>query len=130
MKFTSLLWPPSSFKLKVATAILIPLTILFLPLDSLPIEGLTIVEQRVIAIFFAAALLWVLEPIPIYATSILVICLELLMVSDSALLFFRNGAPETLGVLLPYKDIMATLASPIILLFLGGFFNHFKPSDT
>lgn len=105
--------------LKAALVFLIPIGVLLLPIQAIPIPGLTLIEQRVIALFLAAALLWVLEPIPIYATSILVILLELLFISDTALLPLRGA--ET-GALLPYKDIMATLASPIILLFLGGFF--------
>lgn len=122
MDFKKRLRQPSSKQLKAAVAILVPLFILLIPLDWIPIAGLTVVEQRVIAIFFAAALLWVLEPIPIYATSILVIFLELLLISDTALLPFREGPPGSFGELMHYKDIMATLASPIILLFLGGFF--------
>ena len=35
------------------------------------------VEQRVVAIFILAALFWVLEPIPIWTTSVLVIVLML-----------------------------------------------------
>ena len=46
--------------------------------------NITIIEQRVIALFFFAAFFWILEPIPIYATSMLIIVLELLMISDSS----------------------------------------------
>ena len=108
---------------KLFISFLIPLIILFLPLDFFPIEGLTIIEKRVIALFVMAALLWVLEPIPIYATSVLIIVLELIMISDKGLILFRDheGAPE-FGQLLDYKAIFATFASPIILLFMGGFF--------
>ncbi len=86
-------------------------------------DGLTIVEQRVIAIFFMAALFWILEPIPIYATSLLIIFLELIAISTKGLNFLvESGSPEKLGSLIPYKDILHTFASPIIILFLGGFF--------
>lgn len=107
---------------KLIVALLLPLLCLLVPLDWYPIEGLTLVERRVIAIFVLAALFWILEPIPIYATSILIIALELILVSDAALLPFRSGAPGELGPLLSYQKIMATFASPIIILFLGGFF--------
>ena len=101
----------------------IPVFILLLPRGAFGIEGLTLQEQRVIAIFLMAALCWVLEPIPIYATSVLVIVLELLVLSDKALIFLRAGADAPgYGQLISYKDIMATFASPIIMLFLGGFF--------
>lgn len=85
--------------------------------------GLTLVEHRVIAIFFFAALFWILEPIPIYATSLVIIFLELVLISTKGLKPFITGYdPEKLGNLLNYKDILGTFASPIIILFLGGFF--------
>ncbi|MGL5282389.1 MAG: hypothetical protein ACRC8W_11705, partial [Plesiomonas shigelloides] len=43
--------------------------ILLAPSDWFMMPGLTTIEQRVIAIFVLAALCWILEPIPIYATS-------------------------------------------------------------
>ncbi|MCW8330790.1 SLC13 family permease [Photobacterium sp. SDRW27] len=103
--------------------ILIPLLILILPASAFPVEGLTVIQQRVIAIFLLAALCWVLEPIPIYATSVVIIVLELLLLSNKGLYLFRQaeGQPH-FGELLTYSDIMATFASPIIMLFLGGFF--------
>ncbi len=109
--------------LKLIIALLIPIAILFIPVDSFGIEGLTIIEKRVIALFVFATLFWVLEPIPIYATSVLIIVAELVMISNKSLvLFVNNENPDLYGSALSYKDIMATFASPIILLFLGGFF--------
>ncbi|MEH6530746.1 MAG: SLC13 family permease [Photobacterium frigidiphilum] len=103
--------------------ILIPLIILLLPASAFPVEGLTIVQQRVIAIFLLAALCWVLEPIPIYATSVVIIVLELLLLSDKGLYLFRQDEGQAhFGELLVSSDIMATFSSPIIMLFLGGFF--------
>ncbi|WP_421876006.1 SLC13 family permease [Marinoscillum sp.] len=113
----------SSQRIKLALSILLPLLVLFLPSTSFGIEGLTIVEQRVIAIFLMAALFWILEPIPIYATSLLIIFLELIMVSTKGLKpFVTTSEPDRLGSLVNYKDILHTFASPIIILFLGGFF--------
>lgn len=110
-------------KLKLYISIIIPLIIFSIPTHLIPIDNLTIIEHRVIAIFILAALLWVLEPIPIFATSMLIITLELLLISDNSLFFLREGInSDSLGILLSYKEIMATLASPIIILFLGGFF--------
>ncbi len=109
--------------LKFIIPIIIPLIVLLLPLSAFPFEAMTIVQQRVIAIFLLAALCWVFEPIPIYATSVVIIVLELLLVSDKGLYLFRlNEGSETFGQLLSYSEIMATFASPIIMLFLGGFF--------
>jgi len=109
-------------KLKYFLPVFLPLFILFLPVTSFGIAGLTLVEQRVIAIFVMAALCWVLEPIPIYATSVLIIVFELLLISDNGLWFATNSHPEQQGTLLSQSTIMATFASPIIMLFLGGFF--------
>ncbi|WP_026971645.1 SLC13 family permease [Aliagarivorans marinus] len=108
---------------KYLLPIVIPLVVLLLPASAFPVEGLTILQQRVIALFLLAALCWVLEPIPIYATSVVIIVLELLLLSDKGIALFRSGAgsPE-FGELLSSSSIMATFASPIIMLFLGGFF--------
>lgn len=109
--------------LKYIIPISIPLIVLLLPLSAFPFEGLTIVQQRVIAIFLLAALCWVFEPIPIYATSVVIIVLELLLVSNKGVYLFRMGEGQPhFGELLNYNEIMATFASPIIMLFLGGFF--------
>ncbi|MEP0365557.1 MAG: SLC13 family permease [Cyclobacteriaceae bacterium] len=108
---------------KLLISILIPILILLLPTSSFGIEGLTIVEHRVIAIFVFAALFWILEPIPIYATSLMIIFLELVMISTKGLnLLVKTEPPAQLGKLLDYHAIMSTFASPIIILFLGGFF--------
>ncbi len=109
--------------LKYIIPIVIPLIILLLPLSAFPFEGVTIVQQRVMAIFLLAALCWVFEPIPIYATSVVIIVLELLLVSNKGIYLFRfNETEPHFGQLLQYNEIMATFASPIIMLFLGGFF--------
>ena len=96
---------------------------LLVPASAFHMPGLTVVEQRVIAIFLLAAFCWVLEPIPIFATSVLIIALELVMLSDKGFIWFTEGrAIEGFGKLLSHQELMATFASPIIMLFLGGFF--------
>lgn len=105
-------------------SLLLAIFIWLMPSGWLGIEGLTVVEQRVTAVFVLAALFWVFEIIPIWTTSVLVIALLLLTVSDNALWFMRDqaeGAPP-LGTFISYKALMATFADPIIILFLGGFF--------
>ncbi|GEM74500.1 SLC13 family permease [Vibrio sagamiensis] len=108
---------------KYIIPIVIPLLVVMIPLSAFPFEGITVIQQRVIAIFLLAALCWVLEPIPIYATSVVIIVLELLLLSDKGIGLARteSGSPH-FGELLKYNEIMATFASPIIMLFLGGFF--------
>ncbi|EGR4130904.1 SLC13 family permease [Vibrio cholerae] len=109
--------------LKYIIPLLIPMLVLMLPTTAFPFEGLTVIQQRVIAIFLLAALLWVFEPIPIYSTSVVIIVLEVLMLSDKGFILFRLGeGTSEFGVLLKSTEIMATFANPIIMLFLGGFF--------
>ncbi|MCB0497611.1 MAG: SLC13/DASS family transporter [Cyclobacteriaceae bacterium] len=107
--------------LKIVAILLVPILIALLPTSWMPLENLTTTEHRVIALFVMAALFWILEPIPIYATSILIIVLELVVLSDKGIVWLK-GEGDDFGILMSYKEIMATMASPIILLFLGGFF--------
>ena len=110
-------------RIKLIISLAIPILVLALPTSVFGISGLTIVEHRVIAIFFFAAFFWILEPIPIYATSLMIILLELVMISSKGFnLLISNPNKESLGQLMDYKEILFTFASPIIILFLGGFF--------
>ena len=89
------------------------------PAEWFGIEGLTVVEQRVIALFIFAASMWITEPVPIWTTSVFLMVLMLLTTSSSMVVLFR---PD--GVLpknaIDYKAIMAAFADPTIMLFLGG----------
>lgn len=97
--------------------------VLAIPSSWIPLDNLSVIEHRVLALFLLAALFWVLEPIPVYATSVLIIVLELVLISDKSFILFKEGPNmENFGTVLSYKAIMATFASPIIMLFLGGFF--------
>lgn len=112
----------SSVWFKLAFSFAIPVSVLLVPTNSIPIDNLTLVQHRLLTIFLLAALLWVLEPVPVFATSILIIALQLVMISDKGLYPFRI-APEhhELGELLTYTDIFSAFSSPIIILFMGGF---------
>ncbi len=92
-----------------------------LPSSVFGIDGLTVVQQRVIAIFVFATIMWLTEAIPAWATSLSIITIMLLTLSNNSFAFFRDDSGGNLGVLLKSKDIMATFADPIIILFLGGF---------
>jgi len=108
--------------IKLIFAIVTSLVLWLLPADSFGIDGLTVIEQRTIAIFAFATLMWVLEAIPAWCTSVVVVVLLMFTTSDSSLWFFREGIPaEELGKLTSYKSIMACFADPIIMLFIGGF---------
>ncbi|NRF33092.1 SLC13 family permease [Vibrio coralliilyticus] len=100
----------------------LPVAVLMMPIDAIPIADLTLIQHRLLAIFLLAALLWVLEPVPVFATSILIIALELIMISDKGLHLFRTPpAGHDLGELMKYTDIFSAFSSPIIILFMGGF---------
>ena len=116
------------------------------PETGLPIFTLT--QQRVIAIFVFTAMMWILEVIPTWTTSVVAIVAILLTTSNKGLGFLiseqaapmlndpavlamleKKGvgvaeavakAPTVLG-LTNYKDVMAAFADPVIMLFLGGF---------
>ena len=112
---------PSQFLKKLIYSIIVLFVTLFLwniPADWYGIEGLTVIQQRIIAIFAFATLMWILEIVPSWATSVAIIVLMLLTTSNSGikpLMYEEAGDP------LPYKDIMASFADPVIMLFIGGF---------
>ena len=111
-------------KLNVKYAVLLPIVLvvtLFLclvPVSFYGIDGLTVIQQRVIALFVFAALMWMFEIIPNWTTSLLVIVISLLTVSNKGIGFMCK--PE-LGQLVDYKSLMASFADPVVMLFMGGF---------
>ncbi len=112
---------PNKLIKKLAFSAVILLVTLWLwnaPAEMFGIANLTVVQQRVIAIFAFATLMWLLEVVPAWATSVGIMGLLLVFCSDSALLPFQG---EDAGELLKYKDIMASFADPVIMLFIGGF---------
>ena len=88
------------------------------PTSFFGIDALTATQQRVIALFVFAALMWIFEIIPNWTTSLLVIVISLLTVSNKGLGFLCT---PNAGKLVPYKDLMASFADPVVMLFLGGF---------
>ncbi len=79
---------PSLLKKKALSLIFIAASVSvlwFLPTESFGIDGLTAVQQRIIAIFVYATLMWVLELVPAWATSVSIIVLLLLFTSDSGI---------------------------------------------
>ena len=112
-------------KFSVKHCVLLPLLLLVsiflfvMPAEWFGIEGLTVVQQRTIALFVFAAFMWILEVVPAWATSIITMVLLIFTVSDGQFAFLRAG--ENLGTLVSYKDFLAQFASPTIMLFMGGF---------
>lgn len=102
-----------------AVAVLVTIVIWNLPITCFGIDGLTVIQQRIIAVFALATILWVTEAISPWATSVSLIGLLLLTTSDNAFHNFRSGIDKS--ELLDHSALMATFADPIIILFLGGF---------
>lgn len=108
-------------KFNIKNHVLLPLTILavlymwFAPAEMFGIEGLTVIQQRTIAIFVYAALMWMFEIIPAWATSVSTIVFLLLAVSN------KGFATAEQGSMVNFKELMASFADPVIMLFLGGF---------
>lgn len=69
-------------------------------------------------IFVLAALLWMTEALPLFATAILIILLEIIFIANpgdwSGLGFAQGSSPD-------YQVFLAPLANPVIVLFFGGF---------
>ena len=112
-------------KFSVKHCILLPLLLVVsvflfvMPTEWFGIAGLTVVQQRTIALFVFAAFMWILEVVPAWATSIITMVLLIFTVSNGQFAFLR--ADENLGTLVSYSDFMAQFASPTIMLFMGGF---------
>ena len=111
-------------KLNVKYCVLLPIVLLAtlilwcIPTSSFGIEALTPVQQRVIALFVFAALMWMFEIIPNWTTSLLVIVISLLTVSNKGISLFCDPSA---GQLVDYKSLMASFADPVVMLFMGGF---------
>ncbi len=122
---------------KIALVLFVTLIILMMPATAFGIENLTVIQQRMIAIFVFAALMWILEGVPAWVTSVLIIVVMLFTVSDSAIATLidpqyysgidvqtvtKAGKEVTqLTGIIPYKDIIAAFADPTVMLFMGGF---------
>lgn len=105
--------------IKVTLISLVALAIAMLPTEVFGVEGLNPIQQRVIAIFVWAACMWIVEAVPAWTTSLLIIVIMLLTVSDSAIAPLISGYDKS--DLMSYKVIMNTFANPTVMLFMGGF---------
>ena len=114
----------SDKKLNLKYCVFLPIVLIVtiflwaIPTSWYGIDALTAVQQRVIALFVFAALMWIFEIIPNWTTSLLVIVFALLTVSDKGIGYYCN--PEA-GELVGFKSIMAAFADPVVMLFMGGF---------
>ena len=105
--------------IKVTVIAAIALVIAMLPTAWFGIDGLTPIQQRMIAIFVWAALMWIVEAVPAWTTSLLIIVIMLLTISDSGISMLTSSYDAT--ELMSYKSIMGCFANPTVMLFMGGF---------
>ena len=105
--------------IKVTVIAAIALVIAMLPTEWFGIAGLTPIQQRMIAIFVWAALMWIVEAVPAWTTSLLIIVIMLLTISDSGISMLTSSYDAT--ELMSYKSIMGCFANPTVMLFMGGF---------
>jgi len=86
------------------------------------LEGLSPAGHITLGIFVFAAIFWITEPIPIYVTSLSVIFFQVLLLSDQSLFLGTLTRLSDGEYVAPkYQNFYATLAHPILILFLGGF---------
>lgn len=81
---------------------------------AIDVPGLDEPGERMLSIFLLAIVFWVTEAIPLAATAVMVMFLEVLLVSNRALLAVPEDAAN-------YAEYFGALANPVIILFLGGF---------
>lgn len=81
--------------------------------------ALTVTQQRTIAIFAFAALMWIFEIVPNWVTSLMVIVISLLTISNKSISFCMNTGDDS--VFVPMKELMRSFSDPVVMLFLGGF---------
>ncbi|MDE6267847.1 MAG: SLC13 family permease [Muribaculaceae bacterium] len=114
---------PLSLKaLKLLVAVAVSLFFWIAPSAIYGLPEISPVEQRVLAIFAFAALMWLFDAVPAWTTSLVVVVLLLFCTSNSGFLFFQeNGAGEKYTNLVNNTAILHCFADPTIMLFIGGF---------
>ena len=76
--------------IKLIFIVAITAIIALMDTESFGIDGLTVVHQRIIALFVFAALMWLTETLPSWVTSMIVVTVMLLTVSTSAVSTLRT----------------------------------------
>lgn len=91
-------------------------------------ESLSPAGHRMLSIFFLAITFWLTEVVPMFATAVLIIMLEILLLSNKAIFGIPPSAVlDASGQSVAFKPVaystfLSALADPVIILFLGGFF--------
>ncbi len=111
---------PNRKNLLLVIACVVYGTLLLLPANILPIQGLDPIQHRLFALLFFAAILWFTEAIPGFATGVVVIACLILSISNASPSFFRRTLDY--DSLLRYQDILRTLGDNTVFLMIGAFF--------
>lgn len=74
--------------IKIIIVLLLSGSMLMIPFEEMGVP-INVIQARVIALFIFAALMWILEPIPIWTTSVLVITLTVMGMSNQSLNFLH-----------------------------------------
>lgn len=108
---------------KASIAVIALLLFWLIPAASIGLPDINPIEQRVLAVFVFAALMWLFDAFPAWTTSMVVVVLLLFCTSDSSLWFLQADSTtgEKFVNLVKYKSILACFADPTIMLFIGGF---------
>ncbi|MFA9478627.1 DASS family sodium-coupled anion symporter [Phycisphaerales bacterium AB-hyl4] len=97
----------------VGTIVLATIVYLLMPAD------MNELAKRAVAIFIIAAVFWATEVIPLYATSLCLVGLQVLLLAHHGGLAPADVGPD--GGNLQFTVFFTPFASPVIILFLGGF---------
>ncbi len=97
--------------IKLLLALLISASMFLIPFDTLG-APLNDIQVRVIALFVLAALMWILEPIPIWTTSTLVITLSLLCTSNQSLTFLKPDRYDAAAITAVVNEACAGAIAP------------------
>ncbi len=103
-------------KLPWLVTIALVILILVLPESFFRWDAFNSLQRRTLAIFVFAVISWIFELLPSFVTSVVIVLVELLFLSDKGLSWVR------LDNALHYQDIFDSFGAGILLLFVGGFF--------
>ena len=113
--------------IRLAACLIPAIVIWLLPLSIFGTE-FVVTEQRMLAIFIMAALMWILEPVPAWVTSTFSILVMLFTVSTGGIGPLVEGIDEK--HIVSYQSLLGSYADPIIILFLGGFVMALAASES
>lgn len=107
---------------KILTILFIAVIAYEIPVLFPKVLALSPVQHILLVIFTITAMCWILEPIPVYATSLFAMGALAVTISDSGLWLIHNYLTDVdKEHLISYKSVLNSFSSPVIILFIGGF---------